>query len=141
MKRVFLLMAFSVLAAVAVANPAVVVEDAWVREAPPGAPMLAAYMTLNNQTPEEQVLIDVTSPAFSHVMLHQSRIVDGVARMVHLDELVIPAQDSVKLEPGGLHLMMPAPEIRLSAGDRVEFILKFADGRSIRVQAIVAKKP
>ena len=32
----------------AVADSSVVVRDAWVREAPPGAPVLAAYFTLEN---------------------------------------------------------------------------------------------
>ena len=90
---------------------------------------------------QDQVLVEVQSPAFSHVMLHRSEVIDGVARMIHLDEVVIPAGGSVQLEPGGLHLMMPAPETRLSAGDRVPLVLLFADGNQIEVQAEVRKKP
>ncbi|WP_455234786.1 copper chaperone PCu(A)C [Thiogranum longum] len=125
----------------ACADPTLSVENAWVREAPPSARMLAAYMTLRNTGAEEQVLIAVESPAFTHVMLHRSEVVDGVARMTHQDRVVIPAHGSVALEPGGLHLMMPASQARLTAGERIEFILKFADGSSIRAQADVRKKP
>jgi copper(I)-binding protein len=36
---------------------------------------------------------------------------------------------------------MPAPEARLTEGDRVPFVLLFADDSRIEVQADVRKKP
>ena len=141
MKRVMLALTLAATSWLAAAQPDIQIENAWVREAPPSARMLAAYMTLKNSADQDQVLVEVQSPAFSHVMLHRSEVIDGVARMIHLDEVVIPAGGSVQLEPGGLHLMMPAPETRLSAGDRVPLVLLFADGNQIEVQAEVRKKP
>ena len=141
MKHILLALTLAVCNWLPVAQAEVQVEDAWVREAPPGARMLAAYLTVNNSGAEELVLVEVQSPAFSHIMLHKSEVVDGVARMTHLDEIVIPAQGSVQLEPGGMHLMMPAPGARLSAGDRVPLVLIFADGNRLEVQAEVRKKP
>jgi hypothetical protein len=141
MKRILLALTLAACSWLPVAQAEVQVEDAWVREAPPGARMLAAYLTVNNSGAEDLVLVEVQSPAFSHIMLHKSEVVDGVARMVHLDEIVIPAQGSVQLQPGGMHLMMPAPEARLSAGDRVPLVLIFADGNRLEVQADVRKKP
>jgi copper(I)-binding protein len=141
MKHILLALTLAACSWLPVAQAEVQVEDAWVREAPPGARMLAAYLTVNNSGAEELVLVEVQSPAFSHIMLHNSEVVDGVARMTHLDEIVIPAQGSVQLEPGGMHLMMPAPEARLSAGDRVPLVLIFADGNRLEVQAEVRKKP
>jgi copper(I)-binding protein len=141
MKRILLALTLAACSWLPVAQAEVQVEDAWVREAPPGARMLAAYLTVNNSGAEDLVLVEVQSPAFSHIMLHKSEVVDGVARMIHLDEIVIPAQGSVQLQPGGMHLMMPAPEARLSAGDRVPLVLIFADGNRLEVQADVRKKP
>ena len=141
MKRFMLALTLAANSWLAAAQPDIQIENAWVREAPPSARMLAAYMTLKNPADQDQVLVEVQSPAFSHVMLHRSKVIDGVARMIHLDEVVIPAGGSVQLEPGGLHLMMPAPETRLSAGDRVPLVLLFADGNQIEVQAEVRKKP
>ena len=141
MKRFMLALTLAANSWLAAAQPDIQIENAWVREAPPSARMLAAYMTLKNPADQDQVLVEVQSPAFSHVMLHRSEVIDGVARMIHLDEVVIPAGGSVQLEPGGLHLMMPAPETRLSAGDRVPLVLLFADGNQIEVQAEVRKKP
>ncbi len=116
------------------------ITDSWVREAPPGARMLAAYMSIQNTGDQNVVLSGVDSPAFSHVMLHKSSMVDGIARMQHQDTLTIPAGESVSLQPGSFHLMMPAPETRLQAGDQVDFILHFANGDSIGVTANVKKK-
>lgn len=141
MKRILLALTLAACSWLPVAQAEVQVEDAWVREAPPGARMLAAYLTVNNSGAEDLVLVEVQSPAFSHIMLHKSEVIDGVARMIHLDEIVIPAQGSVQLQPGGMHLMMPAPEARLSAGDRVPLVLIFADGNRLEVQADVRKKP
>jgi periplasmic copper chaperone A len=141
MRRVFpalLLAAFSMLAS---AGDDIRVEDAWVREAPPTARMLAAYMTISNDGDREQTLVGVESPQFNHVMLHKSEVIDGVARMLHQDSIAVPAHGSVRLEPGGLHLMMPAPKAPLKAGDRVEFVLEFAGGQRARIEAEVRKKP
>jgi hypothetical protein len=141
MKRTLLALILSAWSLLAAADSTLQVEDAWVREAPPNAHMMAAYMTLKNTGSGDAVLTQVDSPAFGHVMLHKSEVVDGVARMIHQDEIIIPAQGSVELQPGGFHLMMPAPEKRLVEGDRVDFILTFSNDDTIRVQADVRKKP
>jgi len=141
MKTLMLVLALTASSWLMAAEPDIQVADAWVREAPPTARMLAAYLTITNPSEQDRVLVEVQSPAFSHVMLHKSEVIDGVARMIHLDEIRIPAHASVQLEPGGLHLMMPAPETRLTEGDQVPLVLVFADGSRIEVQAEVRKKP
>jgi len=117
------------------------VDNAWIREAPPGATTLAAYLVIRNRGDSDVRLTEVTSPAFAHVMMHQSVTRDGVARMLHRDSIPIPAHGTVRFEPGGLHLMMPAPATRLTLGDKVDLWLHFADGRRIRAAATVRKKP
>jgi hypothetical protein len=103
--------------------------------------MMAAYLVISNSGDSDARLIAVDSPAFAHVMLHKSETVDGVARMVHQDSILIPAHGSVALEPGSYHLMMPAPEARLKAGDQIEFLLHFADDSCVAVTAVVRKTP
>ena len=141
MKRTFLALILCAWSLAATADAALQVENARVREAPPNAHMMAAYMRLVTTSSDVVVVTQVDSPAFGHVMLHKSEVVDGVARMIHLDEIVVPAQASVELKPGSFHLMMPAPEHRLVEGDRVDFVLTISSGDTIRVQADVRKKP
>ena len=88
-----------------------------------------------NLDPEIQV------PAFGDVSLHRTVQVDGMTRMREVESLTLQPGERAELQPGGLHLMMPAPETRLSAGDRVPLVLLFADGNQIEVQAEVRKKP
>jgi hypothetical protein len=141
MKQTLLALIVSAWSLLATADATLQVEDAWVREAPPNAHMMAAYMTLKNTGSGDAVLTQVDSPAFGHVMLHKSEVVDGIARMIHQSEIIIPAQGAVELKPGSFHLMMPAPEKRLVEGDRVDFVLTFSNGDTTRVQADVRKKP
>jgi copper(I)-binding protein len=141
MKQTLLALIVSAWSLLATADATLQVEDAWVREAPPNAHMMAAYMTLKNTGSGDAVLTQVDSPAFDHVMLHKSEVVDGVARMIHQSEIVIPAKGAVELKPGSFHLMMPAPEKRLVEGDRVEFVLTFSNGDTTRAQADVRKQP
>ncbi len=141
MKRTFLTLILCAWSLAATADAALQVENARVREAPPNARMMAAYMTLNNTGSSDVVLTRVDSPAFGHVMLHKTEVIDGVARMIHQDDIVVPAKRVVELKPGSFHLMMPAPQKRLVEGDRVDFILTLSNGDTIRVQADVRKKP
>jgi copper(I)-binding protein len=141
MKQLATALIVTLLTLPAYAGGGVVVDGAWVREAPPGARMMAAYLAISNPGDTDARLVAVESPAFAHVMLHKSEMVDGMARMLHQDGLLIPAHSTVTLEPGSYHLMMPAPEPRLKAGDQVEFLLHFADDSCVAVTAVVTKKP
>ncbi|HFD78806.1 MAG TPA: copper chaperone PCu(A)C [Gammaproteobacteria bacterium] len=141
MRRLWLLLLSCLVSQPLFAGEPLQARDAWVREAPPTAQMLAAYLTLLNPGPVDRVVTRVSSPRFDHVMLHRSEVVDGIARMQHVERLVVPAHGTVRLEPGGLHLMMPAPQRRLVAGEQVRFVLELEDGEQLRVEAEVKKKP
>lgn len=120
-------------------EPALTVTDAWIREAPPGAAMLAAYMTIHNAGDTDRILSAVDSDCFAHVMLHKSVIEDGMARMEHTDRIAVPAHGELKLEPGGYHLMMPAPDERLVEGDSAGFTLHFDGGDTLAVDVPVRR--
>ena len=115
------------------------VSDAWVREAPPGAAMLAAYMKIYNAGADNRVLTSIESPRFKHVMLHQSIIVDGIAKMHHQDSLEISAGGHLILEPGSYHLMMPAPDDAVQRDQSIEFTLHMKNGEHITVNATVKR--
>ena len=133
------LLALSTISSATFANEDISVSDAWVREAPPGAAMLAAYMTISNPGNEDRVLEWVESMNFSHVMLHRSVVVDGMAKMIHQDNLTIPANGKLELKPGSYHLMMPAPEKPMRAGDEAYFILHFKNGDCLMVETSVKR--
>ena len=118
---------------------AVEVSDAWIREAPPAARMLGGFMTINNHSDKEMILVGASSKTFKHIMLHRTMEVEGVSKMIHQDQVVIPAHGTLVFKPGDYHIMMPAPEKRLVAGDKVMVTLKFKSGKIQKVEYTVRK--
>lgn len=123
----------------AAADSIILVRDAWVREAPPGAAVLAAYFTLENTGTKEDKLVAVRCPDFDKVEIHATEIRAGVARMIALDALPIPPQAVVKLAPGGYHLMLHQPRRALAAGMSVKLDLRFDSGAQLTVIAPVRR--
>ena len=66
-------------------------------------------MVLTNYSDGDILINSVSSPQFGEVELHETTVEDGVARMRPVPELLIRAGESVRLERGGLHLMMTRP--------------------------------
>ncbi|WP_455366339.1 copper chaperone PCu(A)C [Kaarinaea lacus] len=134
-----LLMCLLAYNAAAYSDSGMMVKDAWVREAPPNAKVLAAYMTIENHTAKEKILVSVTSEAFNKIEIHKTINKGGMATMEQQKELAIATHGKVTLEPGGLHLMLFNPGSALKAGDNVTFTLKFADGSTTMITANVKK--
>ena len=123
----------------AVADNTILVRDAWVREAPPGATVLAAYFTLENLGSKADKLVAVSCADFNKVEMHATEIRDGVARMLAITALPIPSHAEVKLAPGGYHLMLHSPRRELSAGMNVKLELRFISGAHMIVDTPVRR--
>ncbi|GAA0201052.1 hypothetical protein GCM10009123_05480 [Kangiella japonica] len=80
------------------------VSDAWVRKMPPGVSNTAAFMIIKNHTGQAVTLTDVSMEKARHVMMHESKVVDGMAKMEHLDRVVI--EEDAVFEPGAKHIMI-----------------------------------
>ncbi len=109
------------------------VNDAWIREAPPGAMALAGYLQIHNHENKERVLVGASSPAFAEVMLHKTVFEGELSKMVHQHMITIPAGGMVSFEPNSYHLMMMQPKQRLQAGDKVSVTLRFQNGEELEV--------
>ena len=120
-------------------NGGLIIEHAWIREAPPSVSMLAGYLVIKNQTDKDVTLICANSPAFSSVEIHASVIEDGIAKMRHLNEIFIPAGSDYQLEPGGYHLMMMGKEQPVKMGDEIPIELIFVDHDNVTTQAVVRR--
>lgn len=116
------------------------VSDPWIREAPPGAKMLAAYMTIGNNSTHRILLEAASSPNFRMIEIHQVTMHEGIARMIKQSRLRIEAQSSIVLKPGSYHLMLMEPIQPLDADDKVKIQLRFDNGETIDVIAVVQKR-
>jgi copper(I)-binding protein len=127
-------------AAVAVQAKGVVVNDPWVRAAPPNAPALAAFMQLENHSATDVALVEVrTTLPVSRVELHRTMMADGMMKMVQQQEMPVAAHGSLVLKPGSWHIMLIAPRKVPVEGDQVSLTLRFSDGSEQQVTAQVRK--
>lgn len=121
------------------ADPEIGVEQAWIREAPPASRVLAGYMTIVNTGDAPAEITGISSPDFSRAELHLTRVEDGVARMIPVASIPVPAGGRVLLEPGGMHLMLFDPGRPLKSGDIVRLDVKQSAGTSVAVDARVKR--
>lgn len=120
-------------------SKAVMVQDPWVKEAPPTAKVNAGYMVLENHSGQAQVLTGASSPAFGKVEIHNTEIHNGMAHMIRQDSVEIPAHGSFEFKPGGYHFMLMDVKHAPKAGGKVQLMLNFADGSQAHVTAEVRK--
>lgn len=103
------------------------IEGAWARATVPGQEVGAAYMRLTSQG--DLTLIKVESPAADFVEIHKMSMNNGTMEMRMLEELKLPAGQTVKLEPGGFHLMLIDLKEPLKDGGKVGVTLHFKNAR------------
>ena len=106
------------------ACPGLQVEDAWIREAPPGAMMTAAYARLRNAGSRLLSIDGALGKDFAAAELHRTVVENGLSRMVHGEPLQLEPGATSALAPGGWHLMLMRPAHALKAGDQVPLALK-----------------
>ncbi len=139
MRSLLALLPVATLGVTTLAQADVSATSSWVREAPPSADVLAAYMVLKNPDSSASVLQQVTSPDCKSVEIHQTSLQNGVAAMSAKDSLTIPAHGHIKLSPGGYHLMLMGAAHPFKVGDSVSLVLHFKDGKTLAVTAPVLK--
>ena len=108
---------------------AVAVTNGHVRDVLPGQTATAAYCEIVNPTPDDIALVAVHTPIASSVEMHETRDEAGMMRMRRLDRIVVPAGATVRLEPGGIHLMLLDADTE--GIQSAPFVLEFAAGQRI----------
>jgi periplasmic copper chaperone A len=116
--------------------PALIVQDAWTRQAP-GSDVAAVYLTLRNPTTKPITIVGVESSVAAHAMIHESKMVNGQSQMRPHEQLLVPPGQTVKLEPEGLHVMLHGLTQPVAVGQSVPLVLLLADGSKVQVKALV----
>ena len=115
------------------------VDDPYVRAVPPGQPNSASFMVLHNTGEKGGALTGASSPVAEVVELHTHTMEDGMMRMRKVEKIDLPAGEVVKLQPGGLHVMLIGLKQKLIPDEKVQLTLIFEDGSSKQVEAPVRK--
>ncbi len=105
------------------------VPDLHVSAARSSAPVAGAsqlVVTIENRGDGHDRLIGADTDAALAVEIHRTVIEDdGRAFMRLLEDVVLPAGESVRFRPGGLHLMVVVPDERVRVGGTFEVTLRF----------------
>ena len=102
------------------------VSGAFAKAMLPGQPVGGGFFTVKNNGKADDRLVSVTSPVSGEVQIHEMETKDNVMRMRQLkDGVTIAAGETVKLEPGNLHLMFQKVKTPFKQGDTVPVTLTF----------------
>lgn len=115
------------------------IKDPYVREVPPNQTISASFMTLINNTESDIALLKVTSNIAKSIELHEHTHNKGIMQMRQVSKIIIPANNSKKLQPGGFHIMLFGLQRKIKAGEKVNLILEFDNGTKENISATVKK--
>jgi len=102
--------------------------------------MSAVYGTLTNNSDKDITLIGGTTSVANIVEVHQMMMMDSEMKMQKIDGgLVIPAGQTVLLEPGGNHLMLMDLVSDVLAGDQITVTFRFDGSADVVVDRMTAK--
>ena len=120
---------------------AVTVRDAWVREAPAGRAVTAAFLVVENSGSAVRQIVKGSTEIAETLELHEMKRDGATMSMSPVKSIEIPAGGKVELRPGGLHLMLFGVKKPLAAGDAVTLKLVLDDGTVLTVPAQVRGMP
>jgi copper(I)-binding protein len=122
------------------------ISQAWSRATPGGAKIGGGYLTIENKGAAPDRLIGGSADIAGKVEVHEMAMNNGVMTMRPLDKgLAIEPGKTVKLAPGGYHLMLSDLKNPLKKGDKVPVTLEFEKAGkvtiSLDVQGVGAQGP
>ena len=113
------------------------VKDPWIRAAPPVVKVLAAYMTIENNSDNGLSVVGAESPFFKRIEIHNTVIEEGLARMLRQDRIDLAPHGSIAFSPGGYHFMLLGRKAPINIGDSVEMTLILDNGDRLPLEAPV----
>ena len=103
-----------------------VITQAWSRATPGGAKIGGGYLTIENKGSAADRLIGGSAEVAGNVQVHEMAMNNGVMTMRPLDKgLTIEPGKTVRLAPGGYHLMLSDLKSPLKQGDHLPVTLEF----------------
>ena len=123
-----------------------VVSQAWSRATPGGAKIAGGYLTIENKGAAPDRLIGGSAEIVGKFEVHEMAMNNGVMTMRPLDKgLAIEPGKTVKLAPGGYHLMLMDLKGPLKQGEKVPVTLEFEKAGKVKVpfdvQGVGAQAP
>lgn len=110
------------------------IENGYVRETIPGTTISSAYMKITNKSEKSVTLVGASSKISPRIEIHQHTMKNGMMRMRQLDSIVIAANETVILQPSGLHLMIFELNKPLKDKTSIQITLQFLAREALTIQ-------
>jgi copper(I)-binding protein len=111
-----------------------VISRPWTRATPGGAKTGGGFLTIENKGNAPDRLIGASADGAGKIEVHEMAINDGVMKMRPVEGgLAIDPGKTVKLAPGGYHLMMMDLKAPLKQGDKLPLTLQFEKAGKVAV--------
>ncbi len=105
--------------------------------APANASVNAGYVKFTNTSDKDVEFHRFTSPVYDSVEMHITEHKSGSAKMKKVSKILVPANSSIELKPGGTHLMLIGPRRATKAGEKVLMIAQDANERRFMLKFTV----
>ncbi len=114
-----------------------VAADARIRSLLPTKTTTAGFLTLNNRSSSDEKLVKVEAEGVGSIEIHAHIHEGGMMKMRQVSSLLVSANSSVSLQPGGYHLMLFKVGAGFDPGQSVVLQLTFESGFQMDVTANV----
>ena len=104
-----------------------------------GTPAVAYFVVRNNSSLPIRVH-RVDSRLFARAEFHATVVSEGLSRMQSVDELHIDAGAEVRLQPGGMHLMLMRAHTPVTAADRDTLTIYYGENHSMTIETPVSDR-
>ncbi|NCS66335.1 MAG: hypothetical protein COS39_05065 [Hydrogenophilales bacterium CG03_land_8_20_14_0_80_62_28] len=109
------------------------VDHAWVRATAPGQDVAGAFMDLTADA--DMTLTAAESKAAKTVQLHTMSMDNGIMVMRQVKDIALPKGKMVRLQPGGLHVMLIGLNGQIKPGDKtaITLVVRAANGKEQKI--------
>lgn len=118
----------------------VLLVDPYAKATPPNAKNSAAFMKIENKSNSDIELLAASSNISKVTEIHTHLEENGMKKMIQIPSIKIPANSSVELKPGGLHIMFLGIQNQINENSNIDLNLTFSNGKTYKLNQIPVKK-
>ena len=120
-------------------SSSLMIEGAFARASSGHGKNSATYLSIHNHSPNDDYLIDAKTNIAAMTSIHNHINDKGIMKMRAVKQIVIPANGSIKLQPGGFHIMLMGLKKPLLEGDKFDLTLVFKKAGNVPCTVRVKK--
>jgi len=120
-------------------SSSLMIEGAFARASSGHGKNSAAYLSIHNHSPNDDYLIEAKTNVAAMTSIHNHINDKGIIKMRAVQQIAIPANDNIKLQPGGFHIMLMGLKKPLLEGDKFDLTLVFKKAGNVLCTVRVKK--